>query len=114
MARWASPECQYHTHTVPANECTVLWGTCGCVLQDTETGKSAISEIRTSSGMFFLREEDAVIAGAPASALPHAAHKINVCGCIDIRNTRSTSLSPNGRACYARVVDASLMQSVAR
>ena len=30
---------------------------------DTETGGSSVSEIRTSSGMFFSREEDAVIKG---------------------------------------------------
>ena len=56
-----------HPHSPSERVCSPL-GHLWLRLQDTETGKSAISEIRTSSGMFFLREEDAVIAGARAPA----------------------------------------------
>ena len=39
-------------------------------MQDAETGKSTVSDIRTSSGMFFGRNEDDIISGrAPALAL---------------------------------------------
>lgn len=41
---------------------------------DVATGGSSISDIRTSSGMFFERGEDPVIAGVPPRSLGFGGH----------------------------------------